>query len=697
MTLVHAGGQNGGVIRSTDVVPLSDERARAATLVGAKAANLAIALHHGLPVLGGAVISTEGVREWVKRGPSADHHDMWASVSRGGTVPLVVRSSSTVEDAEESSKAGRFTSVLRVSGWAPFVDAVGEVIDSATAVDEPAPMAVLVQPWLEAAMGGVAFGADPVTGDDEVVASFVNGGPDTLVSGQEQGEMVHLDRYGRDRSRRRHQSGTTLSRRELRALNRLVRRTGELFEGPQDVEWAVDADRRLWLLQSRPITAKRTAAKGPRFGPGPLAETFPDQLAPLEEDLWLPAVRDGIAQALVLSGARRSRQVERSQVVASVGGRPAVDLDLIGAAPVRRRWWAALDPRPGARRLAASWRVGRLRSALPKLAEQLVYDVDESLLDVPTLSDLDDDALLLILHNARDTLRALHGHEVLIGMLLPTDVNASSVASGALAAVQKARAAGRNDEEIIRRDPIVLALVAPRVGPQPSLPPTAAVTTRPTEGVVDRDATIREALRLRIRWVHELTARAAWELATRLSQQDRLYQPRCARDLTLDELTRLVEGGVPPTALRDRLLDDVPALPAVFRLREDGTVAALDVDTAALGAGGGRAEGLVHIGDDPPSGAVLVAEALTPELAWVLPNLNGLIVETGSPLSHLAILAREAGVATVVAYPDAMNAFAPGERVLVDGSTGEVTRLEEKGGTASAADNGDRMTAEVRT
>jgi pyruvate,water dikinase len=82
----------------------------------------------------------------------------------------------------------------------------------------------------------------------------------------------------------------------------------------------------------------------------------------------------------------------------------------------------------------------------------------------------------------------------------------------------------------------------------------------------------------------------------------------------------------------------------------------------------------VYIGDDPPAGAVLVAPALKPQLAWVLPNLGGLIVETGSPLSHLAILAREAGVATVVAYPDAMSSFESGERVLVDGATGEVTR-----------------------
>jgi pyruvate,water dikinase len=460
-------------------------------------------------------------------------------------------------------------------------------------------------------------------------------------------------------------------------LTRLVNRVGVLFDGPQDVEWALDAEHRVWLLQSRPITAQQRPANGPRFGPGPLAETFPDQLAPLEEDLWLAPVRDGIARALVVSGARRPREVERSAVVTSVGGRPAVDLDLIGAAPVRRRWWTVLDPRPGVRRLAAAWRVGRLRSSLPALAEQLIHDVDGSLLDLVALDELDDDELLLILRNSNETLRALHGHEVLMGMLLPTDVVVSSVAAGALAAVERGRRAGRTDAEIVQREPIALALLPPRIGAAASLPTSVSADLNGDdhETIADRHAMVREALRLRIRWVHELTARAAWELAMRIAASGAISRPCCLRDLRLEELADIVEGGRAPQGLSDRLSQDTPPLPAVFRLRDDGTVASVDAGASiAVGAGGGRAEGIVHIGEDPPAGAVLVADALKPQLAWVLPNLSGLIVETGSPLSHLAILAREAGVATVVAYPDATSSFEPGEHVLVDGATGEVTR-----------------------
>ena len=307
------------------------------------------------------------------------------------------------------------------------------------------------------------------------------------------------------------------------------------FGGPQDVEWAADRDHNVWLLQTRPITATASIATGPVLGPGPIAETFPEQLAPLEEDLWLDPLREGLVEALVLSGARSRAHIARSPVLVSVGGRPAVDLDLIGVAPGKRRWWRALDPRPGARRVNAAWRVGRLRAALPRLAEDVVHDVDADLLDVPNIADLDDDQLLLVLRNAQPIAsRALHGHEILMGMLLP-DVSAPSLASAALAAVRKGRATGWSDGEIIERHPVTLSLVPPRVGPVPELPVLRAPSREP-EGAAsefDRSALLREALRLRIRWVHELTARAAWELAERLNEGGRLHGADCIRHLHL--------------------------------------------------------------------------------------------------------------------------------------------------------------------
>ena len=49
------------------------------------------------------------------------------------------------------------------------------------------------------------------------------------------------------------------------------------------------------------------------------------------------------------------------------------------------------------------------------------------------------------------------------------------------------------------------------------------------------------------------------------------------------------------------------------------------------------------------------------------------MAETGSVLSHLAILAREAGVPTVVGYAGAMEELTEGADVFVDGDAGRVT------------------------
>ena len=77
-----------------------------------------------------------------------------------------------------------------------------------------------------------------------------------------------------------------------------------------------------------------------------------------------------------------------------------------------------------------------------------------------------------------------------------------------------------------------------------------------------------------------------------------------------------------------------------------------------------------------PTGRVLVVGHLDPRLAAVIPRLAGLIAETGSPLSHLAILAREHGVPTVVGLAGATTRFADGDVVAVDGHAGTVTPVD---------------------
>jgi pyruvate,water dikinase len=161
-----------------------------------------------------------------------------------------------------------------------------------------------------------------------------------------------------------------------------------------------------------------------------------------------------------------------------------------------------------------------------------------------------------------------------------------------------------------------------------------------------------------------------------------LARPELVRDLGLDELRRFVAGGSLPADLPRRPRQPAgPPLPSQFRLTPGGAVVAVRPPSAGsegLGAGGGRAVGRVRHRTPSPAeqrDTVLVVPNLDPGLAAVLPALAGLVAETGSALSHLAILARELGVATVVGVPDARHRFPAGAPVVVDGRSGEVRLL----------------------
>ncbi|MFF7445096.1 MULTISPECIES: PEP/pyruvate-binding domain-containing protein [unclassified Streptomyces] len=753
-------------------LPLDHPDAALPDSAGSKAANLARAAGAGLPVLPGFVIPDQG------GGDLAALRRAWEELSEGGSRPLVVRSSSPQEDTEESSMAGRFASVLDVRGWPAFRTAVRTVLDSAVRPDgSTAPMAVLVQPMLAARVGGVVFGADPVAGRaDQMLVSAVRGSPDTLVSGEEAGTDYWLSGRGRllrtgsaeggaggsavggagggaeagarggaeagarggarAGARGGAEAGALLTRSELARLARLARRARRLFGGPQDIEFGFDVDGRLWLFQSRPITAM--AARPPRgarlLGPGPVAETLPEQLAPLEEDLWVAPMARGLAAALDIGGSAPRRLLRTVPVVTTVGGRAAADLRLLGAAPPRHRWLALLNPAPGARKLAAAWRVGRLSAALPGLATDLVADVDRRLAEIPRLSTLPASALVAEVRWTRRALVSLHAQEALAGALLAEPAKGRTGAGTALAALGTARAHGVPDDRAIAENPVILALTAPSLrgrarlpeptspgtgtgtgtelappGPHEPNPTETATTTDPSRPTGTTPATDhprlakatpatddprlrgttpptdpphlpettplppREALRLRIRWVQELQVRLVREAGQRVGldvEQLGLLRWR--------ELAAVLHGAALPGDLGTRVPPDgSPPLPDAFRLTEGGAVVAERTGggrDGMRGVSGGRAVGTVWDGvGPPPKDPVLVVRTLDPALAPLLPGLTALVAQTGSPLSHLAVLAREFGLPAVVGAAEAVHRFPVGSRLTVDGTAGDVS------------------------
>ena len=78
--------------------------------------------------------------------------------------------------------------------------------------------------------------------------------------------------------------------------------------------------------------------------------------------------------------------------------------------------------------------------------------------------------------------------------------------------------------------------------------------------------------------------------------------------------------------------------------------------------------------DNLPENAVLVARSMGPAalLDYDRKRLRGLVLEEGGPHSHVAIVARALGIATVGEIDNATGMADPGDAIIIDGASGDV-------------------------
>jgi len=164
-----------------------------------------------------------------------------------GSSPLIVRSSAIGEDGANESFAGRFRSILNVSGAEALAGAIGAVIKS-YGDHESADHRVLVQPLLiEPAMSGVVFSHDPNSGAPYIVVNYETAGDTTAVTG---GVSIGL------RTSYLWRHGPTEEGNAFSDIIALVNELEVLYDGmPLDIEFARTASGDLVVLQVRPLTA----------------------------------------------------------------------------------------------------------------------------------------------------------------------------------------------------------------------------------------------------------------------------------------------------------------------------------------------------------------------------------------------------------------------------------------------------------
>ncbi|MEZ6028898.1 MAG: PEP/pyruvate-binding domain-containing protein [Hyphomonadaceae bacterium] len=183
----------------------------------------------------------------------------------GGAGRYAVRSSGREEDGAASAHAGQFLSELNVAPadvaeaahrvWrSGFTETLAAYRRAHGLSGDPQPPAVVVQRMVDARAAGVAFSADPVSGDRSVVViSAILGLADRLVGGEEDGDSYRIGADGKTLEAELVGDAPVLSEAERAEVAAMARRAADHFGCPQDVEWAFDGTG-LHMLQSRPIT-----------------------------------------------------------------------------------------------------------------------------------------------------------------------------------------------------------------------------------------------------------------------------------------------------------------------------------------------------------------------------------------------------------------------------------------------------------
>jgi pyruvate, water dikinase len=275
--------------------PLSELRRHDDGEFGGKSASLGELIASGIPVPPGFALSSRA---------SEDHLEQVAATYKElGEPPVAVRSSAIGEDSADATFAGLQDTYLWVRGaeqvcqavrdcWASLYNPEAVAYRARLGGERKAAMGVTVQVMVDAAVSGVMFTCNPVSGDPSTVAINASWGLGLAVVGGEvtpdeyrlskvTGELLQKTIARKEVEYVPGESGTVktdvpaercelrcLDDERLAALVEVGRRIERHFGSHQDIEWAIAREGEhtdgLYLLQSRPVTVRRQRVGAPK-------------------------------------------------------------------------------------------------------------------------------------------------------------------------------------------------------------------------------------------------------------------------------------------------------------------------------------------------------------------------------------------------------------------------------------------------
>ena len=718
------------------VLRLSDIGLADVLEVGGKAAGLGELIAAGAHVPDGVVLPA-GAGEL----PDAERQPLIDEALRElGNGPFAVRSSGVSEDGAERSYAGMFETALNVPPdrlaaaterclASAHASRVADYGDSGNGR-----MAVIIQRMVSPTAAGVVLTADPISGDrDASVVTAVRGLGERLVSGAALGDEWVV--RGAVATSNRRPEGA-IDRRQALEVASVARGIAAARGAPQDIEWAIDGDGALWILQARPMTALppevswASPARGAytrqlRFG-----EWISEPVTPLFESWLLLTMEERLHELLFhLIGQRAplphhvivngwyfyslnwfspaSLMRNMPRLIGHIVREPRAVAGLIPptvhyAIPIFERMWRDdLQPRYRAAVAAAEARVETVPvSELPSLIDDLANLAGESFTSIAALSGA---AYKMEINLARfygkHLAPSLGGSHLplLAGFEPPTGPDRHAVVSldwwfvpqpsreTALPAPDHARV-------VETRRTAEAAATAALAGSPKRLAAFKTLLAETQRLVPIREEQTRE---LTLAW--PVMRRAVVRIGEALVERRAIDKADDVFFLTRAEALAGIAGEALPLsvdvagrrAIREEQAKLVPpnfvgnvsrfmrSMPGAFA-RMIGAKRSERAIVSGSPASPGRVAGAVRVIRGPDEfdqlepGEILVAPLTAPAWTPLFTRAAAVVTDVGSAASHASIIAREYGIPAVVGCTDATARLRTGMRVTVDGNTGNV-------------------------
>jgi pyruvate,water dikinase len=720
---------------SSGIRRLAEVRMSDVADVGGKAAGLGELFAMDARVPDGVVLPADASL------PPEERRRLLAAAAEGlGTGPFAVRSSGIAEDGAERSFAGMFETVLDVPSDA-LSAAADRVLASADAArvgaygaTDSARLAVIVQRMVSAVAAGVALTADPISGDrDSVVITAVRGVGERLVSGSAIGdEWVVRDGAATARREPEH----AIDADQAREVAREARRIAAVRGTPQDVEWAIDAEGTLWILQARPMTALPPAVSWAPAAPGiyhrafRFGEWIGEPVTPLFES-WLLSdlevglhawIRNELGQRaplphhVIVNGwyfyslnwiSPRNMLRSLPSILWHVAREPRAAAGVIPATvrhsfPImERRWREDLQPRYRSAVADAEARVeGTPVPELPALIDEMTRLAGEYFGSVVALSGAAYKMEMNLAKFYRRHLEPILGGShlpLVVGIVPPSGPAAHAVASLDWWFAPGPQAGAPADPA--EHGPAVDARQAAEAAATDAL----AGSPRLLRDFQRLLADAQHLVAIREEQVGEWTRpwpvmrRAVLRIGEALVAGGLLADPDDVFFLQREELMGALDRGrlpgdmdishrraqreedarlVPPMAVgtwNPMLKRVIDGYPAMFGAKRSERALVSGVPASpGVASGPVRVIRGPHEFDRLQPGEVLVAPFTAPAWTSLFTRAAAVVTDVGSAAAHASIVAREYGIPAVVGCGDATSRLRDGMVVRVDGSTGNV-------------------------